>query len=232
MEIIASADIPRQSLERSDFRSDEGWDKVVAAAGHVRDRYELEPRWVFDKIKIIPQQWRRELLSLIVGTHAPELQVEVNTLAPVQVFNLSITNPDVIEQTHQRLREAFHPEGGPWKREYMPRTTFVFINEQDGLSDEAKRTRAHAEARSALGAYWKALQGTIDPSRVEKAANNALIGNAEDVAQQMVARFHPDDRLMLWFDFFNHDCQRVISNMEAFQRKVAPRVAELLEERG
>ena len=61
---------------------------------------------------------------------------------------------------------------------------------------------------------------------MERAADNALIGNSEDVAQQMLERFHPEDRLMLWFDFFNHDNARVISNMEAFMREVAPRVAE------
>jgi len=230
-DIISSADIPRQQLQRSDFRTDEAWQRVVEAAGEAREHYEMAPRWVFDKVKIVPQQWRRELLNLVIGTHAPELQEEVNTLAPVQVFNLSITKPEVIEGTHARMREAFHADGGPWKRAYMPRTTFVFINEQDGLTDAQKRERANTEAREALGAYWKALQGTIDPTKVENAANNALIGNAEDIAQQMVERFHPEDRLMLWFDFFNHDCARVIANQDAFMTKVAPRVAELLAAR-
>ena len=55
-------------------------------------------------------------------------------------------------------------------------------------------------------------------------ANNALIGNAEEIAQQMADRFHPDDRLMLWFDFFNHDSDRVVRNMRDFMEKVAPRV--------
>jgi hypothetical protein len=110
----------------------------------------------------------------------------------------------------------------------MPRTTFVFLNDQPGLSPEAQRAAAHAEARAALGAYWKALQGTIDPAKVEKAATNALIGNAEDVAQQAIERFHPDDRLMLWFDFFNHDCDRVMANMHAFMDKVAPRIERAL----
>jgi len=68
----------------------------------------------------------------------------------------------------------------------------------------------------------------LDPSKVERAADNALIGNSEDVAQQMLERFHADDRLMLWFDFFNHDNARVISNMEAFMSEVAPRVAEAM----
>jgi hypothetical protein len=33
---------------------------------------------------------------------------------------------------------------------------------------------------------------------------------------------------MLWFDFFNHDNERVIANMTAFMREVVPRVAERL----
>ncbi|MCA1811127.1 MAG: hypothetical protein LC623_03840, partial [Halobacteriales archaeon] len=66
-----------------------------------------------------------------------------------------------------------------------------------------------------------ALEGTLDPKKVEGAADNAVIGNAEEVAAQ-VRRYHPDDRLMLWFDFFNHDSPRVIRNMEAFMEKVAP----------
>ena len=108
----------------------------------------------------------------------------------------------------------------------MPRTTFVFLNEEDGLTSARRSEKAHEEARAALGAYWKALQGTLDTEKVEKAATNALIGNAEEVASQIVERFHPDDRLMLWFDFFNHDNERVIRNMENFMSQVAPIVAE------
>ena len=101
----------------------------------------------------------------------------------------------------------------------------VFLNEQPGLSAEQKRAAAAEEAHAALSAYWTALQGTLDPKRVEQAAQNAVIGDAEAVAQQIVERFHPEDRLMLWFDFFNHDSARVIANMEAFMHQVVPRVA-------
>jgi hypothetical protein len=66
------------------------------------------------------------------------------------------------------------------------------------------------------------LEGTLDPAKVARAANNAVIGNAADVAAQIRERFHPDDRLMLWFDFFNHDADRVIANMTDFQDKVVP----------
>ena len=38
----------------------------------------------------------------------------------------------------------------------------------------------------------------------------------------MRERFHPDDRLMLWFDFNNHDSKQVMRNMDAFMTTVAP----------
>jgi hypothetical protein len=148
----------------------------------------------------------------------------VNAFAPVRVFNLSITRPEIIEETHRRMTAAYHPEGGAWRRAYMPRTVLVFLNEQPGLSPEARRKAAQEEAREATAAYWTALEGTLDPKKVEKPADNALVGNAEDVAAQARERFHPEDRLMLWFDFFNHDSARVIANMEAFMEKVVPRI--------
>jgi alkanesulfonate monooxygenase SsuD/methylene tetrahydromethanopterin reductase-like flavin-dependent oxidoreductase (luciferase family) len=124
------------------------------------------------------------------------------------------------------MAAAYHPAGGPWQRSYMPRTVFVFLNEQPGLTREQRRARAHEEARAALGAYWTALEGTLDPSKVEGATENALIGDAEDVAAQLRARFHPHDRLMLWFDFFNHDNERVMQNMRAFAERVVPLLGE------
>jgi hypothetical protein len=102
----------------------------------------------------------------------------------------------------------------------------VFINEQPNLSPERRRSTAQEEARAALSAYWTALEGTLDPEKVEKATHNAVIGNAADVTTQVLERFHPDDRLMLWFDFFNHDSARVIANMEAFMTRVVPRIRE------
>ena len=106
----------------------------------------------------------------------------------------------------------------------------MFINAEEGLSPEEQSAAAHREADIALGAYWNALEGTIDPDKVTKAANNALIGNVEEIANQMIERFHPDDRIMAWFDFFNHDSARVCRNMTAYMQQVVPRVEALLEE--
>ena len=198
-------------------------------AGTSADAVPVQRRWVFEDLKIVPQDWRRDVLDLLIGSHDPGTQEAVNQVLPVKVFNLSITKPEIIEDTHRRMRRAYHPSGGAWQRGYMPRTVFVFINEQPGLTVEQRRASAAEEARAALGAYWTALEGTLDPKKVANAADNALVGNAEDIANQILERFHPQDRLMLWFDFFNHDSKRVIANMEAFMTQVAPRVRAATE---
>ena len=95
----------------------------------------------------------------------------------------------------------------------MPRTVLVFIND-----DPAK---AREEAKDALSNYWRALEGTLDEEKVRRATDNALVGNAEEIREQMRQRFHPDDRLMLWFDFNNHDSKHVMKNMRDFVEQVA-----------
>jgi hypothetical protein len=179
-------------------------------------------------LKNIPQDWNRGLLDLILGSHDPILQKEVNKIRPVKVFNLSITPPELIEATHKAMEAHYHLDGGPWKRNYMPRTLMVFLNDESDLSDAEQTEAAKGEAEKALNSYWGALERTIDPMKVARAADNSVIGNVEDVAQQIVERFHPDDCIMAWFDFFNHDSSRVIRNMDAFMNKVAPRVQELM----
>jgi alkanesulfonate monooxygenase SsuD/methylene tetrahydromethanopterin reductase-like flavin-dependent oxidoreductase (luciferase family) len=224
-------------LRRGNFRSDEDWEKVQNAAIEFENlesapnEIEIPKRYVFEDLKIIPQHFRRELLVMVAGTHDPKAQVFLNTILPVKVFNLSITKPEIIDATHDRMREAFHPAGGAWKRSDMPRTSFVFLNAEEELSPEQQSESARKEAKAALGAYWNALEGTIDPSKVENAAQNALIGNVEEVAQQILERFHPEDRIMAWFDFFNHDSDRVCRDMTAYMKLVVPRVEELLESR-
>lgn len=96
----------------------------------------------------------------------------------------------------------------------MPRTVLVFINDDPAAARE--------EARAALSNYWRALEGTLDEEKVRRATDNALVGDAREIAAQMRERFHPEDRLMLWFDFNNHDSKRVMKNMSDFMTRVAP----------
>jgi alkanesulfonate monooxygenase SsuD/methylene tetrahydromethanopterin reductase-like flavin-dependent oxidoreductase (luciferase family) len=214
-ETLNSQQISRRSLRRADFRSDADWQRVVDAYGQYVDDIPLEPRWRFPNLTVIPRQSRMDLLRLSIGSHDPATQIFANTILPVGVFNLSITPGDEIEQTNVRMRTHYHPDGGGWQRRLMPRTVLVFIH------DDAERARE--EARDALSNYWRALEGTLDEEKVRRATNNALVGDAEAIAAQMAERFHPEDRLMLWFDFKNHDSKRVMKNMSDFMEKVAPR---------
>ena len=229
-EVVSSETIPATNLTRSNFRTDEDWEGVQRAAVRQHglesppESIELGNRYVFEDIKTIPQDWRRDLLNLVIGSHDPNLQEKVNRFRPVQVFNLSITPPDVIEGTHERMKRSYHKDGGPWTRRMMPRTVMVFVNDEDGLTREQQDEAAMEEARSALSTYWSALEGTIDPSKIDRATDNAVIGSVQSVSEQISQRFNPEDRLMCWFDFFNHDSERVMRDMTAFMTKVAPGV--------
>jgi hypothetical protein len=232
-EVLSSETVRRTVLSRENFRSDGDWGAVQQAAAKrdaltaAPDEIPIPNRYEFEELKTIPQEWRQELLDLVLGSHDPPLQVACNQWRPVKTFNLSITPPAVIDATHARMRDCYHLDGGPWQRHYMPRTVFVFLNEEPGLAAAERSAAAHAEARQALGSYWGALEGTIDPMKVASAADNAVIGNADEVAQQLAECFDSKDCVMAWFDFFNHDSERVVRNMEAFMQKVAPQVAGL-----
>ena len=229
-EVVSSESVQATTLKRENFRTDEDWGEVQRVAVR-QDGLEAPPesieignRYVFEDIKTIPQDWRRDLLNLVIGSHDPNLQEKVNRFRPVQVFNLSITPPHVIEDTHERMSRDYHKDGGDWSRRMMPRTIMVFLNDEDGLTREQQDEVAMEEARSALSTYWSALEGTIDPGKIDRATDNAVIGSVQSVSEQISQRFDPEDRLMCWFDFFNHDSERVMRDMTAFMTKVAPEV--------
>jgi len=213
-ETLNSSMIESRFMRRSDFRNDADWQRVLQAYGQQVDEIPIEPRWRFPNLKIVPQQGRMELLRLSIGSHDPATQIFANQFLPVGVFNLSITPGDEIEKTNERMKDHYHPEGGPWERRLMPRTVLVFIDED--------ASRAAAAARKALENYWRALEGTLDEEKVRRATNNALIGTPDEIARQVRERFDPGDRLMLWFDFNNHDSRRVMKSMSDFMTKVAP----------
>ena len=229
-EVVSSESIPSTILTRANFRTDSDWGAVQSAAvlqhglESSPESVEIGNRYVFEEIKTIPQDWRRDLLNLVIGSHDPKLQEKVNRFRPVQVFNLSIPPPHVIEDTHERMKRSYHEDGGPWSRRMMPRTVMVFVNDEEGLTREQQDEAAMDEARSALSTYWSALEGTIDPDKIDRATDNAVIGSVQSVSEQIAQRFDPEDRLMCWFDFFNHDSERVMRDMTAFMTKVAPGV--------
>ena len=210
-EVLSSDMIAARTLRRSDFRTDPDWQRVIDAHGAPAEEITLEPRWRFPNLKIVPQEPRMELLRLLIGSHDPRVQEFANTILPTGVFNLSITPGKEIEETNTRMSAAYQ---GTWQRRMMPRTVLVFIaNDPE---------QAREEARDALTNYWRALEGTLDEQKVRNATNNALVGDAGEILRQAKERFHPEDRLMLWFDFNNHDSKRIMKNMSDFMSRVAP----------
>ncbi|MBU6160217.1 MAG: hypothetical protein KGO50_03785, partial [Myxococcales bacterium] len=120
-----------------------------------------------------------------------------------------------------------HPAGGAWRRSYMPRTVLVFVDANPRLTPESQRAAATERALHATRAWQHAMDGTVDPGKLQQGMANAVYGNPEDVARQLHERFHLDDTLMLWFDFNDHNTRRVEQMMVDFDQHVTPRLREL-----
>lgn len=226
-ETFATRDVSPMILRANQFRKAEEWAAVQSANLQIRypekeGGIEVPSFWQFEKVGVIPFEAPMDLLQLVVGSHDPAVQILANKYLPAWVFNLSITPMTTIEETHKRMEIAFHDKGGRWDRSYMPRTSLIFINGDEKLSPEEQRAAAKVAATRALENYWRAMEGTLDPKKVQEAVENAVYGNPEDVAKQLRAKYHPDDRLMLWFDFNNHDNAAVKASMEAFWNQTRP----------
>lgn len=224
-EVFSSQEVRAQTLKRADFRSDEDWEKVQTAHekvfGSKKDEIEIPHFWNFDKVGVIPFEAPLDRLNLTIGSHDPIAQEEANQYLPVGVFNLSITPSSMIEETHKRMQKCYM---GDWNRSKMPRTVLVFVNNDPALTDTQKTQKAEESAKKAIENYWRAIEGTLNEERVANATENALLGHPKQVIEQIKERFHPEDRLMLWFDFNNHDNESVKNNMKWFMEDVAPHV--------
>ena len=223
---FSTQDLTEQVLVRENFRSDDDWSKAKAAYGESNDKLKVQPRWNFEKVGIIPREASLEKLNLILGSHDEQLQKFANTILPVRTFNLSITPPEVIEKTHKRMAAEYHKSGGSWQREYMPRTAMVFIDHTKDLSAQEQSKAAKSRARLAWENYWKAMEGTIDSKKVEAAVENTIAGNPGEVADIIKKKYHPDDRLMLWFDFNCHDNELIKQSLKWFKNEVIPQLNE------
>lgn len=235
-DVFASSELLPLRLTRDRFRSEQDWLKVVQSFNALSEfdraltrlamaadteplAIEVAPFWEFDPVGVIPFEAPFETLRLTIGAHDAETQVRANQILPVGVFNLSITPQHQIEKTHELMTKHYNtvPWGasdGVWRRELMPRTALVFIDESS--------SRARDQAQAAIENYWKAMEGTLDVKRVQEAVENALVGTPDQIKDQMKAKYHPDERLMLWFDFNDHNTQQVEKKMKLFMEKVRP----------
>ncbi len=227
-ETLSSDDVRPIVLKASDFRKEEAWDMAVQA---YKDAYDedlspqgisFEPFWRFDKLAIVPQDADLSLLHLVIGSHDPQAQKMANEILPCSVFNLSITSEEVIQKTHDNMTDWYHSAGGDWQRDMMPRTSMIFINNDADASESEKCARAQQQAEKALSCYWEAMEGTVDKKKIESAVDNTLCGSPAVIVEQMRERFHQDDRIMLWFDFNNHDNDDVKNSMKLVAEHVLP----------
>lgn len=212
---FSSQEVSTRYLTEKDFRDPELWRQVRRLKSNA-EKIELAHHWSFEKVGVIPFEAPLTNLNLTIGSHDPETQIMANQYLPVGVFNLSITPPQVIEETHQRMQKHYHPAGGVWHRSKMPRTLMLFLQKDS--------KKAKAQARVAWENYWRAMEGTLDPQKIEAAVENSVAGNPEEVAEKIKQKYHPEDRLMLWFDFNNHDNEDVKNSMKLFIEQVAPRL--------
>ncbi len=223
-DILSSDDVRPKILTRDLFRSEDEWSRAVGAyrvlqtgsGPGVIEAIKVPPFWVFDQVGVIPFEAPLENLRLTIGAHDAATQEFANQFMPVGVFNLSITPPQVIEDTHKRMTRAFHPHGGEWTRSRMPRTLMVFPDRDEKI--------ARTQAGKTLATFWLAMEGTVDPSKVSQAVENALVGTPSMIIEQLRARVNKDDRLMLWFDLNNHDNESVLRAMRLYMEEVAPYV--------
>jgi len=226
-DIIATADITPMILQAEQFKSADMWQQILNLNQKINYQQTeqgltIPSFWQFEKLGVIPFESNLSLLQLVLGSHDPEAQKLANSILPHWVFNLSITPSNIIEETHQRLQECFHPDGGAWERCNLPRTVLIFVNGDAGLSPEKQRAAAKTAALKAVSNYWRAVEGTLDPRKVSEAVENAVYGNPHDVALQLRSKYHSEDRLMLWFDFNDHNNDAVKASMQVFWNQVRP----------
>ena len=223
---VSSQDIQPLVLIKSACNDPQLWSRLQNQRETPTETLEFPNFWNFDRLKIIPADTPLDALTLTLGSQDPQTQIEANQILPTRVFNLSITPPAIIEETHQRMKTFYHPADGPWKRGYMPRTVMVFVNNDRSLSPTSQSILAKERARNAIAAYQRAMFGTVDESKLSAGVSNTIAGNPQEVAISLVQRFHPEDRLMLWFDFNDHNTHRVEESMIAFTTHVQPLIEE------
>lgn len=223
-EHLSSKDLRTFYLEKGDFRDPVQFDKVMGIAGPLGKAHDgkvaLDSHWNFEKVGVIPFENSLKNLRLTLGSHDPEAQILANEILPCGVFNLSITPEKIIEETHARMATAYNAAGGPWRRDLMPRTAMVFLSDEISKSDKENSAIAKKQAEIAWVNYWKAMEGTLDPKKVEQAVGNTIAGNIYEVKELIQKKYHKDDRLMLWFDFNNHDNDGIKKSMRSFFEKV------------
>lgn len=181
--------------------------------------YQPEPRWQFETLRLVPQlapEASSDELRIVLGSSDPEALRVARRYWNVDVFNLSFTPPERIDALHAELG-AQDPS---WSRQRLPRTVLVFA--------DPSRSVARERADAVLDAYIEAMRGTAQVPDKRVLLERALVGDAAELrdcfAQGSRHGFHPEDRLMLWFEFNQLDGESIQRQMRYFVEQVLGRL--------
>jgi alkanesulfonate monooxygenase SsuD/methylene tetrahydromethanopterin reductase-like flavin-dependent oxidoreductase (luciferase family) len=222
-ETVASTELTRRTITRELFSSDEAWERALRA---VRGQVELacggvpyRGRWTFEPLRLVPALPPADLsrhVRFVLGSSDPLALDLAFQLADIDVFNLSFTPPEQIDATHELMRARCSDVGRAWHRGRMPRTVLVFVDKD--------RRRAEERASRALDLYLAGMDGTVAVPEKQRLLSRALVGDGPMVREQLSPDdprgFHPDDRLMLWFEYGQADSGAIIQQMHYFADQV------------
>lgn len=174
--------------------------------------YTPERRWNFERLQLVPEAPREPArLDIVLGSADPLALDVAQSFWDVDLFNLSFTPPDQIEALHAKLAARCAERDWKWRRDRLPRTVMVFVD-PDGAKARELGSRV-------LDTYIEAMRGTAQVPDKKVLLERALIGDAAQVRDQL-ARYHADDRLMLWFEFNQLDGDAVERQMRYFFEKI------------
>lgn len=223
-ETVAASSITKWHINRQLFRSDDEFSSVMTGLGLGLSGTSYRPRWEFEELRLVPEMTEanyNEWMNFVLGSHDPLARDHGLKYADLDIFNLSFTPPEQLEKIHDEMFVRYRESGRVWRRERMPRTVLVFI-------DKSSR-RAKEMAERCFDTYIEAMRGTVVLPPKEQLMARALIGDPQAIRDQLhpdsPSAFHPQDRLMLWFEFNQIDAPAINSQMRLFAEDVMPHVA-------
>ncbi|HVH47499.1 MAG TPA: LLM class flavin-dependent oxidoreductase [Labilithrix sp.] len=221
-ETLGSDAVTKRTIGRELFDSDDLHAQARETAGvSANEEIPYRPRWSFDPLRLVPElpaaDWR-SFMRFVLGSSEPTAMDVAFEYDDIDIFNLSFTPPAKIAAVHSDMQARCSRKGRIWNRSRMPRTVLIAIDPDPAVAER--------RIDAALDTYLRGTSGTIQVPVKESLRARAVVGDASSVRAQLekgsAHDFHPDDRLMLWFEFNQPDGREVVRQMRYFAERVMP----------
>ncbi|MCX6119727.1 MAG: hypothetical protein NT027_19500, partial [Proteobacteria bacterium] len=227
-ETLSSMSTKNWLIDSSFFKSQDDFQaisKKLNALGLDESQFNYRKRWQFDDLTLVPKidlnSRDYQNLTFTIGSHDPLARDHALNICDLDIFNLSFTPPDQIEKIHEEMSLHYLSKNKLWSRNKLPRTVLTFIDRSG--------QRARDRASACFDTYIEAMRGTVALPSKEHLMARALIGDPLQIIEQLNHSpdhgFNRDDRLMLWFEFNQVNCEDIIDQMALFADKVMPFVS-------